>query len=325
MQRFRLPTLAGFGILVVAAALAARPALAAYPDKPIHIVVPFSPGGGTDVVARTLSVGMAEELHETFVVDNRPGAGTVIGSDAVAQSAPDGYTLLIATFAHAVNPSLRPRMPYDTDRAFAPVVLIARGPNVLVVRADAPYKSVQDMIAAAKANPLKLTYASQGTGTSAHLAGEMFANLAKVQMTHVPYRGAAPAITDLLGGQVSMMFGTAAAVTPLIQSGKLRALGVTSTTRSAAFKNVPAIDETVPGYAVESWYGLFVPAGTPADVVAKLNAAATQAAHSAEFAKRIQDEGLSISTGTPAQLEDFVHAEEARWKQVVTENHIKVD
>ncbi|MBS0338924.1 MAG: tripartite tricarboxylate transporter substrate binding protein [Proteobacteria bacterium] len=306
-------------------ALATGSALAAYPDKPIKMIVPFAPGGGTDSIARTLGVAMSQTLGQPVIIDNKPGAGTIIGSDFVAKSAPDGYTLVVATFAHAVNPSLMAKLPFDTDKAFSPVALLARGPNILVVRADSPYKSVQDVLAAARANPGKLTFASQGNGTSAHLAGEMFNNLAKVQMTHVPYKGAGPAMTDLLGGQVDMMFATAAAAAPQMASGKLRALGVTTLQRSAALKDIPAIAESVPGYAVESWYGIFVPAGTPADAVAKLNAAANKATQDAEFRKRLEPEGLSVSTGAPAELDTYVRAEEARWRKVVKENKLKID
>jgi tripartite-type tricarboxylate transporter receptor subunit TctC len=202
---------------------------------------------------------------------------------------------------------------------------LGRGPNVLVVRADSPYKSVKDVLNAAKASPGKLTYASQGKGTSAHLAGEMFANLAKVDMVHIPYRGAGPAITDLLGGSVDMIFGTAAAVSSFVDAGKLRALGVTSPQPSPAFKSVPAIADTVPGYQTESWYGLYAPAGTPKDVIAKLNAAAAKATQSADFRKKIEQEGLVISAGTPADLDAYVRAEEARWKKIIKENNIKPD
>ena len=219
---------ARLGLLGLSTAFAATAASGAYPEKPIRLVVPFAPGGGTDLIARTLGAGMSQELGQPIIVDNKPGAGTIIGTEAVAKSPADGYTILIATFAHAVNPSLHAKLPYVNDKAFAPIILIGRGPNVLVVRADSPYKTVKDVIAAAKAAPDKLTYASQGNGTSAHLAGEMFNNLAKVEMTHVPYRGAGPAITDLLGGQVDMIFGTAAAVSSFVDSGKLRAIAVTA-------------------------------------------------------------------------------------------------
>ncbi|WP_157268217.1 tripartite tricarboxylate transporter substrate binding protein [Azohydromonas aeria] len=317
--------LAKLGTFVATVALATGTALAAFPEKPIRLVVPFAPGGGTDMIARTLGQGMGKELGQTIVVDNRPGAGTVIGTDAVAKSPADGYTLVMASFAHAVNPSLMPKLPYAWDKAFAPVMLVGRGPNVLVVRAESPYKSVKDIVAAAKASQGKLTFASQGNGTSAHLAGEMFNHLAKVQTLHVPYRGAGPALNDLLAGQVDMMFGTAAAVANLLESGKLRALAVTTPERSPALKNVPPVAETVPGYVVESWYGLYAPAGTPADVITKLNAAARKAARTEEFAKKVEQEGLVISAGAPAELEAYVRTEEARWRKVVKDNNLKAD
>lgn len=287
-------------------------------ERPIRIIVPFSPGGGTDTIARTLGAAMSQDLGQTVIVENKPGAGTVIGTDTVAKSAPDGTTILIATFAHAVNPSLRSKMPFDTEKAFDPVVLIGRSPNILVVPASSPYKNIKDLVAAAKADPGKLTFASQGVGTSAHLAGELFNNLAGVTMTHVPYKGAGPALNDLLGGQVNMMFATATAAAPLIESGKVRALGVTTPERSPVRPEVPSIAEAgVPGYAAESWYGFFVPAGTPADIVNKLNAATAKAAQSETFRKRVEGEGLVITTGTPKELADYVNAEQKRWAAVV--------
>ena len=305
------------------AALASIHTGAAYPDKPIRLVVPFAPGGGTDTIARTLAAAMSTELGKQIIIDNKPGAGTILGTDAVAKSAPDGYNIVIATFAHAVNPSLVPKLPYAQDKAFAPITLIGKGPNVLVVRADSPYKTVKDIIDAARAKPGTLTYASQGNGTSAHLAGEMLTNLAGIQMTHVPYRGAGPAITDLMGGQVDMIFGTAAAVSPFVQSGKLRAIAVTSPQPSPSLKGIPTIAATVPGYAVESWYGLYAPAGTPPDVIQKLSAAAKKAARSPEFAKRIEQEGLEVTASDPAELDRYVKAEEVRWRKIVKENNIK--
>ncbi|HET9652518.1 MAG TPA: tripartite tricarboxylate transporter substrate binding protein [Usitatibacter sp.] len=321
----RTRTLIARALLFVAASALGAAALAAWPERPVRIVVPFTPGGGTDIIARTLGSVMSKELGQPVVVENKPGGGTIIGSDAVAKSAPDGYTLLIATFAHAVNPSMQPTLPFAWDRDFAPVILIGRGPNVLVVRADSPYRSVKDIIDAAKANPGRLTYASFGNGTSAHLAGEMFTNLAKIEMTHVPYKGFGAAITDVLGGQVDMIFGTAAGVASFVANGKVRALGVTSAERSPAMPGVPAIAESVPGYRVESWYGIYVPAGTPPDIVARLNAVIAKAARTDEFRKRVESEGIAISAGSPAELEQFVRGEEARWRKVVRENRIRAD
>jgi len=300
-------------------------AIAEYPEKTIKLIVPFAPGGGTDLIARTLSIGMQKALGQSVIVENKPGGGTIIGTDAVAKSSPDGYTLLMATFAHAINPSMQPKMPFDTNKAFTPITMVAKGPNVLVVRADSPIRSVKDLITAAKSNPGKFTYASQGNGTSAHLAGEMFTNLAKLNMIHVPYRGAGPAITDLLGGQVDMIFGTAAAVSAFVDSGKLRAIGVTSPQASPAFKGIPAIADTVPGYQVESWYGIYAPAGTPPEVIAKIGAAAAVAARGPDFSKKIEPEGLAVTASTPAELDAYVKAEEVRWKKIVQENNIKPD
>ena len=312
-------------LAIAAATLSSIAAIATWPGKPVRMVVPFTPGGGTDIIARTLGQGMAKELGQPVVIENKPGGGTIIGTEAVARSAPDGYTLLVATFAHAVNPSMQPSLPYAWDKDFAPVILIGRGPNVLVVRADSAYRSVKDVIDAAKANPGKLTYASFGNGTSAHLAGEMFTNLAKIEVTHVPYKGFGAAITDVLGGQVDMIFGTAAGVAGFIANGKVRALGATSAERSPALPDVPAIAETVPGYRVESWYGIYAPAGTPPDIVAKLNAVIAKVARTDEFRRRVEPEGLAISAGSPAELDQFVRGEQARWRKVVHENHIRAD
>lgn len=311
--------------LFVAVVVSAGSALAAFPEKPIRLVVPFAPGGGTDLIARTLGAEMSKDLGQPIIVENKPGAGTMIGTDNVAKSQPDGYSILIASFAHAVNPALQPKLPYGSNKAFAPVVLIGRGPNVLVVRPDSQFKTVADIVAAAKANPGKLTFASQGAGTSAHLAGELFANLAKVKMNHIPYRGAGPALTDVLGGQVDMMFATAAAVSPFVDSGKLRALGVTTAEPSPAFKGMAPIATSLPGYVVDSWYGLYVPAGTPAAVVDRLNAAARKAAQAPDFVHKVEHEGLVVSAGAPAELDAYVEAEVRRWTRVVKENNIKPD
>jgi tripartite-type tricarboxylate transporter receptor subunit TctC len=310
--------------LCLSLATLAGAARAEFPERAVRIIVPFAPGGGTDLIARTLGLGMAKDLGQPVVIENKPGAGTVIGTDLAAKSPPDGYTLVIATLAHAVNPSLIAKLPYANETAFAAVSLVGRGPNVLVVRPDSPYKTVKDIVDAAKAGK-KLTYASQGNGTSAHLAGEMFTNLTKIELLHIPYRGAGPAMTDLRGGQVDLFFGTAAAVSSFIDQGTLRAIAVTTPEPSPAFKGVPTVASTVPGYAVESWYGFFVPAGTPAPVIAKLNASIKKASQSPEFVQKVEQEGLVITASDPAEFDRYVKAEEARWRKVVKENNLKTN
>src|SRR4051812_47166878 len=228
-------------VLFALAAWATLPssAFAGYPEKIIRIVVPFAPGGGTDVIARTLAQEMSKDLGGSIIIENRPGAGTILGTQAVAGSEPDGYTLLMGTFANAVNPSLNAKLPYDPHKDFAAVALIARSFNIVVVNAASPIKSIADLIAAAKSDPDRLFYGTYGTGTSAHLAGELFKSMAHVNLTTVPYKGAAPAITDLLGGQIQVMFTTVASAASLIAGGQLRALAVTSLERSPAFPEIP--------------------------------------------------------------------------------------
>jgi tripartite-type tricarboxylate transporter receptor subunit TctC len=302
------------------------PAAAAYPDRPIRIVVPFAPGGGTDVVARTLAQEMARDLGASIVIENKPGAGTIIGTQAVATSDPDGYTLLMGTFANAVNPSLKAKLPYDPHRDFAAVALIARSFNIVVVNPKSPYRSIADLIAAAKAEPEKLSYGTYGTGTSAHLAGELFKNLARVNLTTVPYKGAAPAITDLIGGQIQVMFTTVASAAALIQGGQLRALAVTSVQRSPAFPDVPTVAEAgVPGYSAESWYGLFAPARTPPEVIARLNKSAAIAVQSEAFRKLGVNEGLVMVARPPEELDRYFRGEEERWRKVIQDAGITAE
>src|ERR1700723_2432435 len=268
-------------------------AFAAYPDRVIKIVVPFAPGGGTDVIARTLAQEMAKNLGVNVLIENKPGAGTIIGTQAVAVSDPDGYTLLMGTFANAVNPSLNAKLPYDPHKDFAPVALVARSFNIVVVNPKSPIRSIADLIAAAKADPGKMTFGTFGAGTSAHLAGELFKDMAKVDLTAVPYKGAAPGITDLIGGQIDVMFTTVASAASLVESEQLRAIAVTSAERSPAFPQVPTVAEAgVPGYAAESWYGLFAPSGTPPEVIDRLNRSAAAAVQSEVFKRLSVNEGL---------------------------------
>jgi tripartite-type tricarboxylate transporter receptor subunit TctC len=308
------------------ASFSAGDALAGFPDRVIRIVVPFAPGGGTDVIARTLAQEMAKDLATTVVVENKPGAGTIIGTQAVAASEPDGYTLLMGTFANAVNPSLGAKLPYDPHRDFAAVALVARSFNIVVVNPKSPFQSMADLIAAAKTDPGKVTFGTFGIGTSAHLAGELFKNLAGVNLTAVPYKGAAPAITDLIGGQIQVMFTTVASAAALIESGQLRALAVTSAERSPAFPELPTVAEAgVPGYAAESWYGLFAPARTPSDVIDRLNRSAALAVRSEPFKRLGVNEGLIMVAQPPGELDRYLRGEEARWRKVIEEAGIKVE
>jgi tripartite-type tricarboxylate transporter receptor subunit TctC len=305
---------------------ASAPAHAAYPDRVVKIVVPFAAGGGTDLIARTLAEGMARDLGASVIIENRPGAGTIVGTASVASSPPDGYTLVMASFAHAVNPSLNSKLPFDPAKAFAPIALIARSFNVAVVNPTLPVKSIGELIAYAKDNPGKLNYGSFGVGTSAHLAAELFKHMAKVEMTHVPYKGSAPALTDLLGGQIQVVFTTAASVPSLVEGGQLRALAVTSVERSRAYPDIPTVAEAgIPGYAAESWYGLYAPAGTPPEIVARLNKAVAASVQSEGFRKLETLEGLTIVAGPPEELDRYVRGEEERWREVIRAASIKAE
>ena len=297
-----------------------------FASKATKIVVPFAAGGGTDIIARTLANEMANALGGTMIIENKPGAGTIIGTDFAAKAEPDGHTLLMATFAHAVNPSLRARLPYDTERDFAPVALVARSFNVVVVNPNSAIGSIAQLIAAAKAKPNALNYGTFGPGTSAHLAGELFNGLAGVKLTAVHYKGAAPAITDLLGATIDVMFTTVASATSLIKDGKLKALAVTAAARVPVFSDVPTVAEAgVPRYAAESWYGVFAPAKTPAPVIALLNTAVDKSIHAPAFDKLVENEGLIMVGGAPQALADYVRGEEARWRRVVQEAWIKIE
>lgn len=301
------------------------PALA-FPDKPVRIVVPFPPGGGNDIIARALAEGMTKELGQQVLVDNKPGAGTVIGAEYVATRAPDGYNLLIASFAHAVNPSLLAKLPYDNAKAFAHVTLIGRSPNIVIVPPDRPFTTMQDLTAHARANPGKLNYGSFGNGTSGHLAPELYKLSAKVDIVHIPYKGTGTAITDLLGGRLDMMFATVSGGAAHIRSGKLRALAVTSAARSPAYPDVPTIAESgIAGYEAQTWYGILAPSGTPAVIVARLHGAIKAAAETDGFKSRSASDGLIVRIGDGQALAKLMAEEEARWRVVVKEANIKAD
>lgn len=318
----------GFGpisfLILTLLSFAPLPAQAAFPDRAIRIIVPFAPGGGVDIMARLVADFMSRDLGEPVIVENKPGAGTIMGTAAAASSTPDGYTLLIASSPYAIIPSIKANLPYDPFKAFAPVALVARSFDIVVVNPKLPFNSVQDVIAYAKANPGKLNFGSPGIGTSPHLAGELFKSLAHVDMTHVPYKGSAPAITDLLSGQIQLMFSTVPSVASYVRGGQLRALAVTTAQRSAAYADLPTVAEAgVPDYLVEGWYGLFAPAGTPQDILNLLNASVAKAIRSGVFKTIETNEGLSFAPGTPEDFSRYWLGEAARWRNVVKDAHIQ--
>ena len=297
-----------------------------YPSKPIRIVVPFPPGGIADVICRVFAQKFTETWSEPVIVDNRAGAGGNIGADIVAKSPPDGYTIGIGSIGtHAVNMSLFSKMPYDSVRDFAPVALVMEADGLLVVHPSVPASSVKQLIALARARPGQLAYASAGNGTASHLAGELFKSLAKIDLVHVPYKGNVPAITDLVGGQTSMIFATMPTVLPLVKAGKLRALAVTGAHRNPAAPEYPAMAETLPGFDVTNWIGIFAPAGTPADIVAKLNAEITRIMQLPEIQSRLANEGAKFTPNTPAEFGAFQKREIAKWAKVIKEAGLRVD
>lgn len=297
-----------------------------YPSKPIRWIIPFPPGGAMDAMARTLAPKMSERLGQPVVTENRPGAGGNIGSEAAAKSAPDGHTILIVSVGHAVNPSLYAGMTFDPVKDFAAVTLLAVVPNVLVVNPSVGAGSIAELVALAKAQPGRLTYASAGNGTSIHLAGVLFASLAGLDLLHIPYKGSGPAVTDLLGGQVSMMFESITSARPHIASGKLRALAVTTARRSQALPDVPTVAEAgIRGYEVSPWFSVFVPARTPKPVVARLHAEITGALRSPDVRERFASLGAEPIGSSPEELATHLKSETARWAGIIRDRGIKAD
>ena len=308
------------------AAHAQAPA-ASWPSKPIRWVVPFPPGGAMDAIARTLGEKAGKTLGQPFVIENKPGAGGNIGADFVAKQPGDGYTLMITSIGMATNKPLYGKLSYDPIKDFAPVSLLAVVPNVLVTNATQPdVKTAKDVIAAARKTPGKLTYASAGNGTSIHLAGEVFTALAQVDMLHVPYKGSGPAVSDLLGGQVNYMFDSITSARPHIESGKLRALGVTTAKRSKTLPNVPTLAEAgLPGYEVSPWFAVFMPAATPKDIVAKVNTALLEAMKDPDVVKRLETIGAEPVGSTPEEMAQHLARESERWTKLIQERGIKLD
>jgi tripartite-type tricarboxylate transporter receptor subunit TctC len=308
---------------IAAAVLASLPAAAA--DHSITLVVPYAAGGGNDVIARIVAERMSASLGQPIVVENRGGAGGTIATRQVAKAAPDGQTLLIATSSLAINPSLYPNVGYDPEKDFAPIGLIASSSNVVLVHPTLPARSIAELMALAKKDEGKLTFASTGTGSSVHLAAELFAGMAGVKLTHVPYKGSGPALNDLLGGHVAMMFATMASAAGLVRdTSKVRALAVTGATRSALFPDLPTVAESgLPGYEAVLHYGVVAPAGTPEPVVAKLNAALNAALANDEVKKRLAVEGAETLPSSPAQYTTDIASEQAKWSDIIRKAGVK--
>ena len=331
MQRRLLCTLAALpavlGLSALAPAAQAQTPDANWPSKPIRWIVPFPPGGAMDAIARTLGEKAARTLGQPFVIENRPGAGGNIGADFVAKSPADGYTLMITSIGMATNKPLYRKLSYDPIKDFAPVGVLAVVPNILVTNSTQPQiKSVADVVAAAKAAPGKLTYASAGNGTSIHLAGEVFTSLAGVNMLHIPYKGSGPAVSDLLGGQVNYMFDSITSARPHIQSGKLRALAVTTAKRSTSMPDVPTMEEAgIKGYEVSPWFAAFMPAGTPPAIVKKLNQTFVAAMKQPDVIERFQAIGAEVVGSTPEEAVRHLQAESQRWTRLINERGIQMD
>jgi tripartite-type tricarboxylate transporter receptor subunit TctC len=299
----------------------------AYPNKPIRLVVPYAPGGATDIISRAVSVELSKTLGQAVNVDNRPGAGANLGSELVARSAPDGYTLLTsASSLHGITPFLYKKLNYDPNKDLAPVIVLAGFANVLVLNPAVPATSVKDVIALAKAQPGKLTCASSGSGSTIHMSCEMFKHILGLDIIHVPYKGSGPAVIDLIGGQVNMMFDNIPSSISHIRGGKLRALATTGAKRSPTLPDLPTIIESgVPGYESTAWFGIVVPAATPRDIIARLNAEGQKAVKSPEFVKRMTDLGYEIIGGTPEQMASMIQDEYKRWGPIVIGSGAKVD
>jgi tripartite-type tricarboxylate transporter receptor subunit TctC len=305
----------------VAGAAQAQP----FPAKPVHIFVPYPAGGGVDVLSRTLGDVVSKQWGQSVVVENRPGAGGMIASQALVASPPDGYTLIMVASGHATNAFLYPKLPYDTFKNFTPISLLASSPNILLVRADSPFKTLADVIAQAKAKPGSLSFAHAGTGTSTHLAGELLKSLAKIDLNAIPYKGGAPAINDLLGGQIPMSFNNCPESVGQLQAGTVRALAVTTAARAPFLPDVPSMAETVPGYDTEVWWGLLGPGGMPADVVAKLSRDFVAAVNTGAVQERLKKLGSLPIGSSPRQFDAKIHADFEKWGPIINAAGMKAE
>ncbi|CAN7642961.1 tripartite tricarboxylate transporter substrate binding protein [Pseudorhodoferax sp. LjRoot39] len=322
LTRRRATALAAAGLALLACNARAQ---TAWPHKPIRLVVPFAAGGTTTILARLLADRLGQGLGQPMVVDNRAGAGGNVGMDHVAKSEADGYTLLMGPIGMAINPALYAKMPFDPLTDLTPIGLYAGVPNLLVVNPSVPAQNLAELIAHAKANPGKLHYASNGNGTSSHLAAEMLKSAAGVDIVHVPYKGGAPAMQDLIGGQVAMLFDQMPAVLPQVQGGRVRALGVSSARRSAAAPQVPAIAETLPGFDMTVWFGILAPRGTPADIVTRVNAEMQRVLQDTAFQQQLAGMGVTPMGGSADAFASYLRRETERWAKVVRDSGARID
>jgi len=318
-----------FWVATIAAAMLAVGGIASaqstFPAKPVHIFVPYPPGGGVDILTRTLGDVVSRQWGQTVVVENRPGAGGVVASQALVQSPPDGYALIMVASGHATNPFLYPKIPYDTFKDFTPISLLASSPNILLVRADSPFKSVADVIAQAKAKPGSLSVAHAGTGTSTHLAAELFKSLAKVDLGAIPYKGGAPAINDLLGGQIQLSFNNGPESVGQLQAGTVRALAVTTAKRAPFLPDVPGIGETVAGYDTEVWWGLLGPGNMPRDIIEKLSHDFVAALNTDAVRERLTKLGAVPIGSTPQAFDKKIHDDYEKWGPIIHAAGIKAE
>jgi len=314
------PARAALAALLALTAIAAQAQApgAGYPARPVRMVVPFAPGGGTDISARIVAEGMSQSLGQTIVIDNRPGAGSVLGCEIVANSAPDGYTLLLGNISMAFNAALYKKLPFDTLRDFTPVTLVTDQPNILVAHPSLPAKTFKEFIALARSQPGKLTYGSAGLGAGTHLAMEMLMMSQKIELVHVPYKGTGPALTAILGNQISSFFSTFASAMPHVKAGRLRGYAVTSLKRAPTLPEVPTVAESgVPGYEYSTWYGLLVPARTARPIVEKLNKTTVAVLKSPEYVKRLEAQGMDAIPSTSAHYAAYLKSETDKWTKVV--------
>jgi len=326
MRHSPLPVRAACAAMLAALALAGPATAASYPDKAVRVVVGFSAGGTTDVAARIIAKELGDDLGESFVVENKPGAGSNIGAELVARAKPDGYTLYMVAVTSTINQTLYKNLSFDIVKDFSPIALVIKVPNILVVNPSLPVKNVQELVSYLKAHPGKVSFASSGSGTSIHMAGELFKLRAGVDIVHIPYKGSAPAMTDLIGNQVQMMFDNMPSAWPHVQAGKLRALAVTTAERSATAPEIPTMMESgFDKFDVSSWFGLIAPAGTPPEIIAKLNASVQKALAKPEVQQRFKDLGAVTAWTTPAEFGAFIKSEVEQWGTVVKASGAKVE